>query len=157
MLDAVVAAAFEDMQEAGEIGIDVAVRVVERVAHPSLRREMDYTLGLFAGEGGLDGRPVAKIGFEEAEAFALLQPGEACLLERHVVIGIEIVEADHLVTAVEQPCRRMIADKTGGAGKQDPHRASTLPLFLKPRQESHRPRMMSIGRSTGGLAVSRCG
>ena len=50
MLDAVVAAALEDMQEAGEICIDVAVRVVERVAHPRLCREMDHALGCSAAK-----------------------------------------------------------------------------------------------------------
>ena len=41
MLDAVVAAALEDVHEADEVAVDVGVRVLERVAHAGLRGEVD--------------------------------------------------------------------------------------------------------------------
>src|SRR5690242_9792581 len=41
-----------------------------------------------------------------------LQPCEARLLERHVVIIVQVVESDHLVTAIEQAQREMHPDET---------------------------------------------
>ena len=46
---------------------------------------------------------------------------EPRLLQRHIVIGTEIVEPDHLVAAIEQPGRRMKTDEAGGAGNQNAH------------------------------------
>ena len=51
MLHTVMAAAFEHMQEAPDIGVDISVGVVERVADAGLRGEMDHALGLLLGEG----------------------------------------------------------------------------------------------------------
>ena len=81
MLDPVMAAALEDVQEAGDVGIDISVRVVERVADAGLRGEMHDALRLLRGEGRLDRRPVAEIGLDEAEAVAPLEPLEARLLQ----------------------------------------------------------------------------
>ena len=159
MLDAVVAAAFEDMQEAGEVGIDISVRVVERVADPGLRGEMDRRASaVSAAKVASTAVRSPRSALMKRKPFALLEPREARLLQRHVVIGVEIVEADHLVAAVEQPCRRVIADKAGGAGNQDPHRATTSPLCLEARaRRAIDLACMSIGTKRPGTAVSRCG
>ena len=107
MLHPVMAAAFEDMQEAGDVRGDISVRVVERVADPGLRCEMHDARRLLLGEGRLDRGPVAEIGLDEAEGFVPRELEKPRLLQRHVVIGIEIVEPDHLVAALDrdaQPC-----------------------------------------------------
>ncbi len=43
MLAAVMAAAFEDVGEANEIGVDIGERIDQRMAHARLRREMNDT------------------------------------------------------------------------------------------------------------------
>src|SRR5213082_2951761 len=47
---------------------------------------------------------------------------EARLLERDVVVLVEVVEAHHLVTARQQALGRVRADESGGAGDEDFHR-----------------------------------
>ena len=60
--------------------------------------------------------------------FGASEPREACLFQRHVVIGAHIVEPDDLIAAIEQPGRRVKADEAGGAGDQNAHVTVALPL-----------------------------
>ena len=115
------AAAFEHVQEARDIGVDISVRMVERVADAGLRGEMNDALGLLRGEDRLDHLLLGEVGLDEMESVAALEPREARLFERDIVIGAHIVEPDDLVAAVEQPGRRVEADEAGGAGNQNAH------------------------------------
>ena len=56
MLDAVMAAAFEDVEEAGQVRCQIGVRIVQRVADAGLGREIDYPLGPELAEHRLRGR-----------------------------------------------------------------------------------------------------
>ena len=40
-------------------------------------------------------------------------------LQRHVVVVVEIVEADDLIAALEQQLRGVKADEAGGAGDEE--------------------------------------
>ena len=66
VLHLVVTAALQDVQGALDVGIDVRVRVGQRVAHACLGRQVDDPVGLLLGEDGLhaglvlDGQPVAR-------------------------------------------------------------------------------------------------
>ena len=61
MLHPVVAAAFEDMEEAGDVAGDIDVRVLGGIAHAGLRGQVDHALGLVRRESRLDGCPVGQI------------------------------------------------------------------------------------------------
>ncbi len=63
----------------------------------------------------------AKIQLVEGEALVPLKLGEPGLLQLYVVVGIEIVEPDDLIAAVEQRLSGMVTDEAGGAGDQHPH------------------------------------
>ena len=52
---------------------------------------------------------------------ASLSAFEARLLERRVVIIVEIVDADNLLAAVEQRMGGRRSDKAGGAGDENGH------------------------------------
>ena len=86
---------------------------------------MQDGLGLFFLENLAQGSSVGDIRSKKPEILVLelLQP-VALQLDR-VVVG-EVVDADHLVAAREQPLRAVHADEAGDAGHQDLHFSSAL-------------------------------
>ena len=52
----------------------------------------------------------------EAEAGLLAEPGQPGVFQPHIVVGVEIVQADDRIPTGEQPGRNMKADKTGRSG-----------------------------------------
>ena len=78
VLHAVVPAAFEDMQEADEVGVDVGVRVVERIAHAGLRRQVDDPLD--AGANRARSFAVGEVELVEGEAGPLTGSAQRAFL-----------------------------------------------------------------------------
>jgi hypothetical protein len=128
MLHLRVAAAFEHMQEAPDIGVDISVRMLQRIAHAGLRGEMDDALRLLLGEDRAHDFLVGEVGLDEMKSVAPRQPREARLFERDIIIGAHIVEPNDLIAAIEQPGRRVKTDEAGGAGDQNAHVTVALPL-----------------------------
>ena len=63
-----VAARLEDVQEAGDVGADVLVRVGQRVPHARLRGEVDDAVEAVAREQAFDRRAVGDVELLEREA-----------------------------------------------------------------------------------------
>ena len=123
MLDAVVTAALQHVQRAGQVAVGVGVRVLDRVAHARLRREVHDALERALREQRLHGRAVGEVDPLEPESLLRLEPREAGLLERGVVVRVEVVEADDLVAARQQPFGDVVADEARGAGDEHPHQS----------------------------------
>jgi hypothetical protein len=113
--------ALEHVHEADEVAVHVGMGVLQRIAHASLRREVDDAVEAFGREEGFHARPVGDVELDEAESVVRLQAGQPVLLEPDVVIVVEIVQADDLVAALEQAQGRGHADKSGSAGDKDLH------------------------------------
>ena len=119
VLDSLVAAAFEDREEAAEVAVDVGPGIDERVANSSLSGEVDDAIEAFAGEERCHCRAVGEV--ESLEAKVPL-PGEllqAILLEADVVVVVEVVDADDAVATAQQAERGVHADEAGSAGNQN--------------------------------------
>ena len=100
---------------------DVGVRVVDAVAHPGLRGEMndaDWTVGCKQLGQNV---PVLEVGGDKLEAVLPGEAGQPALLQADVVIGIEVVETDHAFAAGEQALGHMKADEACDTGKKDRH------------------------------------
>ena len=128
-----------------DIGVDIGERIGERVAHPGLRREMDDAVDVAVSiDERRHRREIGDIDGVELEAGAGLQEREARLFQRDIVIGVEIVDADHLLAAVEQPQRDVKPDKPRAAGNQPCHRDRPNPAC--PAYSS----MRALGRGDRG-------
>ena len=112
--------AFEDVQGAGDVALDVVVGVGERVAHARLRGEVHDAIRR-GGERGGDGVLIAQVGAPELERGLGGEPGEPGLLELRVVVGVHVVEPDHGVAAGEQVRAHVRPDEPGRAGDQHSH------------------------------------
>ena len=99
----------------------VGLRIVQRIAHAGLRGQMHDPVEALGGEQRRTRLRVADIEAVEGKARMRLQPREACLLELGIVIVVEVVDADDLVIALEQPLRDMHADEAGSSGDQNLH------------------------------------
>ncbi len=115
------AAAFEHVEKADDVAAHVGVGVLQRVAHPGLRRQVDGPVEGIIGEDSLHGLGVGEVEaleVERVEPFELLQPG---LLEGDVVVVVEVVDTDHCGAAFEETAGDVHPDEAGGTGDEDVH------------------------------------
>jgi hypothetical protein len=102
VLDAGVAAAFDHVQESGDVALHIDMRILGRIAHAGLRRQMHDAAEAFAREDRLHRGLIGDIDFLESKVRVALQHREARGLQAGIVVGVEIVESDDLIAALEQ-------------------------------------------------------
>ncbi len=61
-------AAFEHVEEAGQIGVQIGMRILQRVPHARLRREMHHWAELAVAEDRLGAGAVGKIELVKGES-----------------------------------------------------------------------------------------
>ena len=128
MLDLIVAASFEDIDEADEVAVDVGTWVLDRVTDPGLGGEVYDLVEFLVGEEFLHARAVGNVHLDKTEASKALELLKTALLERYFVVIVEIVEADNLIAARQQAQRGGHADKAGGAGNENFHEFTLIKL-----------------------------
>ena len=89
------------------------------------------------------------------EAVTGLEPREPGLFQRHVVIGIQIVEPDDLIAPLEQANCRVVADEAGGAGEKNPHLDDAYPAVLV-RSAAKRPLTEAMSIAGTGRSLKAC-
>lgn len=104
-----VAAGFEDVVEADEVGLDIGIGVGDAIADTSLGSEVDHNLRMVFGEDAVDEGAVGDVAADEGEGRGTRLEGlfyflEACFLEAHVVVVVHRVDADDMdvIDGVEQ-------------------------------------------------------
>ena len=125
MLHSVVAAAFQQIAEARQVGIDVGSGILQAVAHSGLGRQIDHVAETPAPEKFGHAPAVGQVQKLEAKAGGGLgqglQGGQPVLFQLHVIVVVAIVDAYHSVPVSQQPPGQMIADEAGSAGYQNMH------------------------------------
>ena len=130
ILGAVVTASLKDVAEPHQVALDVSRRVLQRVPHPRLGRQIDHHLGPFGREQGHQGVAVLQRtgvelpGIRWSQCFDFTQPG---LLEGRVVIVVQAVDADHPITPLQQALGQSGTDEPGSAGDENRSRHQPSP------------------------------
>ena len=113
------AAALEHVEEAGQIGVGIGMGIGQGMPHAGLCREMHDMRKPVHREQRRHGAAIGNVDLLEAEAWKSPQHGEAGVLEARIVVGVEIVEADHVMSVLQQAARDMHADEPGRAGDEN--------------------------------------
>lgn len=120
VLDRVVAAGLEDVEEADEVALQVGARVLDGVADARLGGKVHNDVEAVLGEQALDEGGIAQVAAHEGEAAVRVgfgQHAQARVLDAGVVVAVEIVKADdHVIGLLEQLLDEERADKAGGSG-----------------------------------------
>lgn len=132
MFDLIVAAGFEDVHEANDIGIDVGMRIFKAVANAGLGGKIDYPIKSVFGKDLFDGSAIAQVSLNEGKALMIAENGEAIMFQLHLVVIVEIIKTHDLVATLEKVNGEMKADKPRCARNQNLHRLLLLiNKFLK--------------------------
>lgn len=121
MPDVAVAATLENVAESDEIRIDVHRRILDRIAHPRLRRHVHDCVEMLIREKRGQSLSVRHIEFLETESFVRAQAGKAPFLEADIIVVAEVIDPDDLIAAFEQPQGKGPADEAGNAGDENFH------------------------------------
>ena len=106
---------FEDVHEPGEIAVYIRVRIYERVANTGLSRKMHHGIESLALEQLGNGAPISQITTNEPEAVSPRETREPRFLQPDIVVGVQIVEPNHLVAAIEESLGGMESDEASRA------------------------------------------
>ncbi len=96
------------------------------MAHPRLGAQMHDALEFLGGEQPRHRVTIGQVHMDEPESTVPLEPGETGLLERHVVVVIQVVESDNLIAAIEEALRGGRSNKPGGARNEKFHRSGSI-------------------------------
>src|SRR5690349_20064989 len=139
MLDAVVTAPLEHGQRALNIAVDIREGRLDAVANNGLRAELDDARLLLGGEQLRHCLALGVIELYEFEIPLALQHLEPRMLQRDVVVIVEVVEAYDLVAALEQELRRVKTNESSGSGDE------YFQNELLPKGNQRRPSEASLG------------
>src|SRR5690606_24183516 len=103
-----------------------------RIADARLRRQVHHPRRLVGGKGLLHRLAVRQVGGDVGIARLVQQPRQARLLQAGVVVLVEVVNADDLVAALEQPQSHVGSDEAGGAGDENLHLLNSSNQFRLP-------------------------
>ena len=113
-----------------QVRLHVGGGIFDAVADARLRSKVDDAVEIVARRHFVQRLGIGEIDLFEPEAIveAARQPLEPPPLQGRIVIIVEVVDSDDLVTALKQYTRRRRADEPGGTSHQYLHGARLLML-----------------------------
>src|SRR5215831_8078556 len=89
------------------------------MTHPGLGGEMDHLGETLIGKQCGHAVTVAEIELVKPKLVVMREFGEAGLFESRIVVGIEVVDADHVAPILQQTSRHVESDKSRDPSDQD--------------------------------------
>ena len=120
------AAKLDDIERANDVRVDIGPRMLEAVADPRLRGEVDHHLGLEVPRSGQHPVGVLQHADVGAKFPQLREFGVSIFLQLDVVVRRHAVDAQHFVPLSQQPLGEMKTDETGSSRDQIAHRQPIL-------------------------------
>jgi len=131
----------EDIERADDVGADIGARILQAVAHPGLRGEMNDHVGTKLGIDLGQALGVLQHQFPGGELRRLQQDRVPAAFERHVVVGRHAVDADDVVAGRDQPLGHVEADEARRSGHKKAHSLSFCVLRRKHAPAAAAPRL----------------
>src|SRR5262249_2586952 len=111
--------AFENVEKAGKISVEISVRVLQRIANTGLRGQMHHRPEFALGKNAFNRASLGEIDLVEGKFAKFAQNSQARLLECGIVIIVDAVHANHYPASFKEPPSKSKADETRCAGNQD--------------------------------------
>lgn len=119
MLDFLMPAPLQEIEEAHDVAVDIGLGVGQGVPHAGLGGQVHDPLNGLARKQSGHGCAVGQIQLEESEPLEGRELSQPCFLEAHVIIVIEVIKAQDDLAALQEPSGDMVADEAGRAGYKD--------------------------------------
>ena len=124
MADLGMAAAFHQIDEPHQVGVDIGMWIDQRVADARLGREVHDDIELVFAEQLGDTIAVGDVEFVKVEVGIFRDARKACLFQGDGVVVVQVVDAVNRAAAFQQAQCQGRADETGGAGDENIHAVS---------------------------------
>jgi hypothetical protein len=113
MFDLMLTAGFEQIRKSDQVAVDVRLGMGQRVPHAGLCGQVDDDVKLSRVKDAPQLFAIRKIAFLKLEPVPRDQSVQSISFQRDGIIGVEIVESDDLVAAVQQCGTDVHPDKAG--------------------------------------------
>ncbi len=90
-----VPACLEYVEEAHQVAVDVARRIVYRIPHAGLRRQIDDDIRMPVFEHVVDQLRVRYRSFYKRKLIVVIQYRQTCFLKSHIIIVVHVIKADY--------------------------------------------------------------
>ena len=107
------ARAFDHIAKAHQVGVDIGGRIVDRIAHAGLGGKVHHGIEPLACEQSAHALAIDNIEHPEIERRMGFKAREARLLQRNLVIIVEVVDAGDPVSACKQAQGQGASDEPG--------------------------------------------
>ena len=115
---AMMPASLQNVGEAGQIGVDIGVRVLQRIPDAGLGCEVNHHRKAMLPEQRLDRRPIGKVTPLEMKSGIMAENIEPGRLQPWVIVAVEIVEPNNAPTHLEQTLCHVKSDEAGRSRDQ---------------------------------------
>ncbi len=111
--------ALKDVHESDQIGIDISMRVGQGVTHPGLGGQVDNCIKLVISKECFHAAAIRDIAFYKRETLFISQLLETTVFKRYIIVVVQVIQANDLITTSQKALTEMGADEAGGSGYQD--------------------------------------